>query len=159
MSRNGTFQFVVPSPIGPLGIRTSHDLVSGVEFLDRRTKPFASNDPFALEIARQLHDYFCGAGSGFSLPLDLVGTDFQRRVWRVLAGIKPGTTRTYGDIATELNTSPRAVGNSCRSNPIPIIIPCHRVISASGIGGFSGTSGGWRLEIKRWLLQHEGVSL
>ena len=159
MSMNPKFQFVVASPIGPIGVRTYMGSVSGVEFLDRRSKPFVSDDPFATEVTRQLQDYFSGVASLFSLPLSMSGSDFQQRVWRVLSKIKPGHVRTYGDIATELHTSARAVGNACRRNPIPIIIPCHRVISVSGIGGFSGATKGRHLDIKRWLLAHEGICL
>ena len=83
------------------------------------------------------------------------GTEFQKKVWKVMSLIAPGETRTYGDIAKELNTSPRAVGNACRSNPVPIFIPCHRVISSSGNGGFMGQTKGEAIAIKEWLLAHE----
>ncbi len=155
----GKFQFVVASAIGPIGVNTSQGRVDGVEFLDMRSQPFSSDDPFAVEVAERLKQYFSGSCSNISLPLNLRGTDFQKRVWRILSKIEPGTVRTYGDIAEELNTSPRAVGNACRANPIPVIIPCHRVVSASGIGGFAGTTSGRRISIKRWLLRHEGVFL
>jgi methylated-DNA-[protein]-cysteine S-methyltransferase len=150
---------VVDSPIGPLGINTSRERVNGVEFLDRRSRPYASDEPFASEVAKQLDGYFSDGSVEFSLPLHLGGTDFQIRVWQLLMMIKPGEVRSYGDIANVLHTSPRAVGNACRSNPAPIIVPCHRVVSANGIGGFAGTTSGRRIEVKRWLLQHEGVSL
>lgn len=157
MSANRKFQFIVESPIGNLGIGISHGQVCGVEFLHGRSAPFESDDPFAAEVQRQLQRYFQNGCAAFTFPLDLVGTDFQKRVWEVLAEIKSGNVRTYGDIARELNSSPRAVGNACRSNPIPLIIPCHRVVAATGIGGFAGATSGRRLEIKRWLLAHEGV--
>ncbi len=153
------FQFVTDSPIGPLGVSIVHGSVRGVDFLDRRSKPFTSDDPLEMEMQQQLQGYFQNCATGFSLPLELVGTDFQRRVWQLLARIGHGSVRTYGDVARELGTSPRAVGNACRSNPIPLIIPCHRVVAANGIGGFAGATGGRRLEIKRWLLRHEGVCL
>lgn len=159
MSSSKKFQFIVDSPVGPLGVSTSYGHVHGVEFLDRRSKPFDSEDPLDIEAKRQLQSYFQDGSDDFELPLDLTGTDFQKRVWRALARIKKGSVRTYGDIASELKTSPRAVGNACRSNPVPVIIPCHRVVSAKGIGGFSGTTNGWRLDIKLWLLAHEGVSV
>lgn len=159
MSNTHRFQFVVDSPIGPLGVTASQDQVDGVEFLDARSKPFSSDDPFAVKVAGYIKDYFSGCCSDISLPLNLQGTDFQIRVWLVLAKIRPGQVRTYGDIAKELNTSPRAVGNACRSNPVPIIIPCHRVVSARGIGGFAGATSGRRLDAKRWLLAHEGIFL
>jgi methylated-DNA-[protein]-cysteine S-methyltransferase len=155
----GKFEFVVDSPIGPLGIRASRKRVNRVEFLDRRSKPYSSDDAFTLEVKRQLEDYFCISPIEFSIPINLHGTDFQKQVWQLLLMIKPGEVRTYGDIAQELNTSPRAVGNACRSNPTPLIVPCHRVVSADGIGGFAGTTQGRRVEVKRWLLKHEGVSL
>jgi methylated-DNA-[protein]-cysteine S-methyltransferase len=158
MSSNRKFQFIAASPIGNLGVGISHGQVHRVEFLDDRSLPFDSDDPFAVEVRRQLQSYFQGGPTDFSLPLDLVGTDFQRRVWRLLARITPGTVRTYGEIARELNSSPRAVGNACRSNPVPLIVPCHRVVAAAGIGGFAGATAGRHLEIKRWLLAHEGVS-
>lgn len=159
MSNTNRFQFVVDSPIGPVGVSTSHDRLNGVEFLDRRSKPFASDASFAAEVVKQLNSYFISGSAEFCLELNLSGTDFQRRVWQALAKIKPGEVRTYGDIAKELNTSPRAVGNACRSNPVPIVIPCHRVVSAHGIGGFAGATRGERLNIKRWLLNHEGIYL
>ena len=107
----------------------------------------------------QLKNYFDSSISVFSIPLAPQGTRFQRAVWQELSKIPPGETRTYGDIADKLNSSPRAVGNACRKNPIQIIIPCHRVISANGIGGYAGETEGNQLNIKRWLLNHEGVVL
>ncbi len=158
MSGTRKFQFITDSPIGSLGVSISNNQVHGVEFLYEHRLPVEPSDPFACEVQRQLQRYFQGRSSGFSLPLDMVGTDFQQRVWRALVRIKPGSVRTYGEIAHELNSSPRAVGNACRSNPVPLIIPCHRVVAAAGIGGFAGATAGRRLEIKRWLLAHEGVS-
>ncbi len=153
------FQFITDSPIGSLGVSISHNQVLGVEFLYEHILQVTPHDPFVREVQSQLQRYFQADFGGFSLPLDLVGSDFQQRVWRALARIKPGSVRTYGEIAHELNSSPRAVGNACRSNPVPLIIPCHRVVAASGIGGFAGATAGRRLEIKRWLLAHEGVYL
>ncbi len=159
MSNVTKFQFVVDSPIGPLGIRTARRRLNRVGFLDRRSKPFLSEDPFALDITKQLECYFRASQFEFSIPINLNGTDFQKQVWQLLLMIRPGEVRTYGDIAQELNTSPRAVGSACSSNPTPLIVPCHRVVSADGIGGFAGNTQGRRVEIKRWLLKHEGVSL
>ena len=159
MSSSGKFQLISESPIGPLGIRIINGRVCGVDFLDRRTKPFVSDDPLALEAQRQIRSYFYDEFSQFSLPLELLGTDFQISVWQALARIGRGRVRTYGEVANELKTSPRAVGNACRSNPVPLIIPCHRVVSANGIGGFAGVTAGGLVDAKRWLLRHEGVCL
>jgi methylated-DNA-[protein]-cysteine S-methyltransferase len=112
-----------------------------------------------MEVAKQFKSYFSDNPLEFSIPINLAGTDFQKQVWQLLLMIKPGEVRTYGEIAQELDTSPRAVGNACRSNPTPVIVPCHRVVSARGIGGFAGETHGRRIEVKRWLLEHEGASL
>jgi len=88
-------------------------------------------------------------------PLRAEGTAFQRRVWAALLEIPPGSRLTYGALADRLGTSPRAVGGACRANPIPLLIPCHRVVAAGGAGGFAGHREGRWVEIKRWLLAHE----
>ncbi len=124
-----------------------------------------ANSNFNLEqqktnrVLQQLTDYFSSAVSLKTIPVALEGTVFQKSVWKELRNIPLGETRTYGEIAKILNSSPRAVGNACRKNPIPIIVPCHRVISANGIGGYAGEIEGRQINIKRWLLNHEGVQL
>ena len=110
-------------------------------------------------IVKQLHDYFSAAISFHNLPLAPAGTKYEKRVWNALCNIPRGETRTYGEIARILNSSPRAVGNACRKNPIAIIIPCHRVVSACGLGGYAGKTEGKQPGIKRWLLRHEGVAV
>ena len=94
------------------------------------------------KVLQQLIDYFSSAVSLKTIPVSLTGTVFQKSVWRELRKIPLGETRTYGEIAKKLNSSPRAVGNACRKNPVPIIVPCHRVVSAKGIGGFAGKING-----------------
>jgi len=84
------------------------------------------------------------------------GTPYQQRVWLALQQIPVGEVRTYGELAAQLGSSARAVAQACRSNPLTILIPCHRVISATGLGGYMGQTEGEALEIKRWLLHHEG---
>jgi methylated-DNA-[protein]-cysteine S-methyltransferase len=118
-----------------------------------------SNNDEIEAILLQLKNYFSTAISLQSIPLAAKGTPFQKSVWRELSKIPIGETRTYGEIAKKLNSSARAVGNACRRNPIQIIVPCHRVISAKGIGGYAGETQGKQLSIKRWLLNHEGVQL
>ena len=92
------------------------------------------------------------------LPLDIRGTAFQQRVWQALRQIPSGQTRSYGELAKQLGSAARAVGQACGANPYPLIVPCHRVTSAQGLGGFAHSSGGWLLEVKRWLLRHEGAT-
>ncbi|MFQ5488741.1 MAG: methylated-DNA--[protein]-cysteine S-methyltransferase, partial [Gammaproteobacteria bacterium] len=103
--------------------------------------------------------YFDDPRQGFSLPLALAGTSFQRRVWQALCAIPPAETRSYGQLARELGSAPRALGGACRVNPVPIIVPCHRVLAANGLGGYGGASEGVRVALKRWLLEHEGHAL
>ena len=111
-------------------------------------------DPLLREVARQLGEYFAGEREEFDLPLAPVGSDFQQRVWAALRAIPYGTTATYGQIAAQLGLGPeaaRAVGSANGSNPIPVIVPCHRVVGADGT--LTGFAGG--LERKRTLLDLE----
>ena len=108
-------------------------------------------------VLAQLETYFADARAAFDLPLVETGTRFQRRVWARLRQIPVGASLGYGELAQELETSARAVGNACRANPWPILVPCHRVLAARGLGGYAGAVDGARLEIKRWLLRHEGL--
>ena len=103
----------------------------------------------------QLRAYFAGELQDFDLPLHVDGSDFQRAVCDAMSAIPFGETRTYGDIADALQSSAQPVGNACGANPIPVIIPCHRVLGANGLGGFSGEGG---VETKVELLKHEGAA-
>ncbi|MGJ8544488.1 MAG: methylated-DNA--[protein]-cysteine S-methyltransferase [Sulfitobacter sp.] len=107
------------------------------------------------EAARQLAAYDAGALQDFDLPLHVAGSSFQRDVCKAIAAIPFGDTRTYGQIAKELGAPAQAIGSACGGNPIPIIIPCHRVMGAKGLTGFSGAGG---VETKVALLRHEGAA-
>lgn len=109
--------------------------------------------PLLQETARQLAAYFDGKLTEFDLPLALSASPFERRVQEAMLAIPHGQTRTYGDIARDLDTYGQPVGQACGANTIPIIVPCHRVLSAAGVGGFSGEGG---VEMKIQLLKHEG---
>lgn len=113
--------------------------------------------PLLREARDQLHDYFDARRLTFQLPLAPHGTPYQRRVWAALARIPAGETRSYADIAREIASAPRAVGQANGRNPIPILIPCHRVVAADGsLGGYSGEGGP---DTKRFLLEHEARAL
>ena len=148
-------QITTNSPIGPLTLFAEDDAIVAVEW----GWPPDSEDPPGplLEEARdQVEAYFAGRLRRFSLPLAPHGTAFQRRVWQQLQQIDFGATRTYGDLASDLKTSPRAVGGACGRNPLPILIPCHRVLGGNGsLGGYSGLDG---IDTKRFLLRLEGAS-
>lgn len=118
-----------------------------------------SDNKLIQTVFRQLRCYFTSAIPLQTIPLAPQGTSFQKSVWHELSKIPMGETRTYGEIAHKLNSGARAVGNACRKNPVQIIVPCHRVVSAKSLGGYAGETQGKQLDIKRWLLNHEGAFL
>lgn len=134
-------------------------MVAEVSFLPDQTRPREPGNPLAERACAQVERYLRDSAFRIRLPLKPVGTVFQRRVWDAIAAIPLGQTRRYGDIARELHSAARAVGQACGENRFPLVIPCHRVVSASGIGGFAHEDGGYLLRIKRWLLAHEGASI
>ena len=106
-------------------------------------------------ICEQFNAYFIDPNHTFTLPTLITGTAFQERVWSLMRAIPCGQTRTYGDVAKQLQSCAQAVGNACRANPFPIITPCHRIVAKAGIGGFGGATDGELLTIKRRLIEHE----
>lgn len=114
--------------------------------------------PLPEEWRQKLDAYFSGRLKNFGHPASAHGTAFQQRVWQVIAEIPAGEVRTYQDIARQIGSHPRAVGGACGKNPLALVVPCHRVVAKHGLGGFSG-GGREALNIKRWLLEHEGVSV
>jgi methylated-DNA-[protein]-cysteine S-methyltransferase len=148
---------VLDSPIGPLGLVASESGLQAVLFDGRRIRADGTS-PVLAEAARQLGEYFEGDLVDFDLPLELSGTDFQRRCWLALATIPYGQTVSYGEQARRLglgSDAARAVGAANGQNPLPIVLPCHRVIGADG--SLTGFGGG--LHVKRYLLEHEGALL
>lgn len=129
--------------------------MSQIEFLSSQYRPMKALNAVAQHCVEELKKFCHDPTHAFKLKLDLEGTDYQRRVWQALQKIRPGHTLTYGQLAEKLQSSPRAIGNACRRNPIPIIIPCHRVVAQNHIGGFGGKTKGPTLDIKRRLLQFE----
>ncbi|MGB5831523.1 MAG: methylated-DNA--[protein]-cysteine S-methyltransferase [Thiohalocapsa sp.] len=143
------------TPLGTIGVRWRGKTVTGID-LDPEPSVVKSDLPPEW-FERQIRRYCREPGFSFSLPTALAGTAFQRRVWQLIRVIPAGRTRTYSDMATELDSSPRAVGGACRANPYPLLVPCHRVVAVNGLGGFAGDSGGRLLAMKRRLLAHEGA--
>lgn len=150
-----TFQAIIAAPFGKLAIRCSDEDLLGVEFVSSHMKLLAPTSLMAKEICDQLAAYFVDASFEFDLPFTLDGTHHQCLVWQAMLDIPRGETLTYGELAKQIGSSARAVGQACGGNPIPIVIPCHRVVSASGLGGFMHHAEGDALDIKRWLLAHE----
>jgi methylated-DNA-[protein]-cysteine S-methyltransferase len=148
---------VLDTPIGPLGLVASDTGLRAVLFDGARMRPEGRSAVLA-EAERQLDAYFAGELVDFDLPLELDGTEFQQRCWLALASIPYGQTVSYGEQARRLGLGPdsaRAVGAANGQNPLPIVLPCHRVIGANG--SLTGFGGG--LHVKRYLLEHEGALL
>jgi methylated-DNA-[protein]-cysteine S-methyltransferase len=149
------FDAVIAAPFGRVGFILEGDAITDISFLDKNIPLSSPHTPQARKVSRALKSYFGNPGMTFRLPLKLDGTPFQQRVWRALQRIPAGKTLSYGVLAKKLDTSARAVGNACRANPVPIIVPCHRVVASDGMGGFMGKRAGAPLDLKHWLLAHE----
>lgn len=140
----------VQTPLGPV---TLHEAAGRLTALEWRDDP-AESSPLLEEAAAQLTAYFDGRLQGFDLPFDW-GSGLQEKVRRAMAAVPFGQTLTYGQIAASVGAPAQGVGQACGANPLPIFIPCHRVLAATGLGGFSARGG---VETKVWLLRHEGAA-
>ncbi|WP_289042732.1 methylated-DNA--[protein]-cysteine S-methyltransferase [uncultured Aliiroseovarius sp.] len=140
------------SPLGRLGVEAQAGVITRLIW---GATPKGPPTPLLREAVAQLTAYFQGRLQRFDLPTNVQGSDFQRAVCDAMASIPFGETLTYGQIARQTGKSAQAVGNACGANPIPIIIPCHRVLGADGLGGFSGAGG---VEAKVHLLRLEGAA-
>ena len=138
------------SPLGPISVTQSAGRITGLDWRASAADP----TPLTDEALRQLQAYFAGRLTRFDLPLDF-GLGFHAQVRHAMVAIPCGETRSYGDLARALGTNPQAIGQACGANPIPILIPCHRVVGAQTLGGFSAKGG---VETKVWLLKHEGAA-
>ena len=148
------FYLSMTSPVGPL---TLFEEDGALIVLEWGRVPAANASPLLTEATRQLTAYFDGHLQGFDLPLNPAGTDFQHQVWAAMREIPYGRTETYGELAERIGGVARAVGGACGANPLPILIPCHRVTGAGG--RMTGYSGGQGVETKRDLLRLEGACL
>jgi len=151
------------SPVGRIEIQGDDQAVSGLVIERDGLLPGdglkAESSPVLDLAAKQVEEYFAGDREDFELPLALGGTEFQRRVWARIAAIPAGSATTYGEIGREIGLGPagRAIGGAVGANPVPLIIPCHRVLASNG--KITGYSAGEGIATKRWLLEHEGVLL
>ena len=141
----------VPSPLGPLVVEEEDGHLVRVTWSNA---PGQGGSALLDEAAAQLAAYFAGARRAFDLPLRL-SSALTGDVQRAMLSIPFGETTTYGAIARRLGVPAQAVGQACGANPLPVIVPCHRVLGASGLGGFSAAGG---VETKVWLLRHEGAA-
>jgi len=142
------------SPVGPLTVFETDGAIVALEW---GRVPASRSSPLLNDATRQLTAYFDGHLETFDLPVAPAGSDFQHRVWQAMSEIPYGRTETYGELAQRIGGVARAVGGACGANPIPIIIPCHRVTGAGG--RMTGYSAGEGIETKRALLRLEGATL
>jgi len=161
------YDFLYNSPTGQLGVCIDKESITRVVWLEEKISepstlspkiliPSKSNNSLQKQmVIEALDNYFNSCLFDNEISLSPQGTPFQLKVWQALKMIPFGSVRTYGDVAKELGTSSRAVGQACRRNNIPLFIPCHRVVATKGLGGFMG--GYQHVERKRWLLHHEGI--
>ena len=154
---------VIDSPIGQIAIGATDKGVAEVAILEpgERRAEFqntSKSSNHAKAGSSQLAEFFAGKRTQFDLELDLIGTDFQQSVWKAIAGLEKGKILTYAGLAMQINKplAARAVGGAVGSNPVPLIIGCHRILGSSGT--LTGYSGGGGLRTKRWLLDFEGIS-
>jgi methylated-DNA-[protein]-cysteine S-methyltransferase len=148
----------IATPFAVLGIRTVGESLTGIDYLPKGAATLEPVNRFAARVCRQIERYLDDADFRFDLPFEYRGTAFQCRVWREIHAIPSGRTATYLDVARRLGSAPRPVGGACGANRLPLVIPCHRVLGSGGIGGFMHMRRGFGIEIKRWLLKHEGVT-
>ena len=138
----------VDTPTGPMTLTEKDGAIVRAEW----ESGGMDDTPLLCEAAAQLAAYFDDPTQGFDLPLKVEASEFQQRVCDAMLAIPLGETRTYGELSKDLGVPAQAIGQGCGGNPIPVIIPCHRVLGANGLGGFSGLGG---VETKVWLLKHE----
>ena len=150
----------IKTPFATLGIMSDDTHLLAIHFLPASidAKPPTPNT-IAHLVSVQLTIYLDKPTFKFDLPIKLNGSKHQLDVWHALQKIPAGKTKTYGELALSIDSSPRAVGTACGKNPVPIVVPCHRITAANGLGGFMGGKRDDPLAIKRWLLAHEGYFL
>ena len=144
------FELTIQSPFGALTLTEEEGRIARLRWGGKG----ADDTPLLIEAASQLDEYFAGTRRAFDLPVAF-RPGLQGAVMRAMCGIPFGETRTYGDLAASLGAPAQAIGQACGGNPVPVIVPCHRILGASGLGGFSAPGG---VETKVALLRHEGAA-
>jgi len=151
------FDVVVEFPKMKVGVVTRDERVVEIRYLPPAHAVLEPRNELAERAASQLEQYRDNPDTRFDLPVVIEGSPLERGVWQAMCAIPRGRTRTYGEIARELGADPRAIGQACGDNRLPLVIPCHRVVAANGLGGFAHATSGYLLEAKRWLLLHEAA--
>lgn len=153
------FTAILPTPFGALGIEANDVALLRVSFLCPGTAGVAAANALSERACAQFEAYLHDPRYPLELPMQIGGSPFQRRVWRAISAIPVGQVRRYGELSRALDSAARAVGQACGANPFPVVVPCHRVVAANGIGGFANARDGYLLDAKIWLLAHEGAAI
>ena len=149
------YDAILDAPPCCLGAVFAGGTLTRLDFLPAGAAPAGTRDARVRRLADELDAYWQDPSHDFGLPYAPAGTPFRLKVWRALLAIPAGHPTTYGALAKLLGSAPRAIGQACGANPLPILIPCHRVLAANGLGGFMHAARGAPLDVKRWLLAHE----
>lgn len=155
------FNAIVKAPFGAVGIRldSARTHIQELIYLPADTKARKPDCELAERACAQIKSFIANPNFKFDLPLLDQGSAFQKKVWQVISGLEAGQVLTYKQVGQIIQCgAPRAVGGACGANPYPLIVPCHRVVGANGIGGFAHNDDGFFIEVKRWLLAHEGIA-
>lgn len=150
-----SWMFSLKVPVGWLQVCGNQYFVTSSRFIFAEPGQDYGSGDIRDRAYTQLIGYLANAKAGFDLPIMTRGTEFQHKVWSKLEMIQAGQTWTYKDLAKVVDSSPRAVGGACRNNPVALIVPCHRIVSIQGAGGYAGHTDGSNLQVKTWLLKHE----
>lgn len=148
----------INTPVGLLAIQTQGECLLGAEWLFDGLSAKSPKSAFLQGLTVQVAAYWHSPLAGFTVPLLKRGTEFQRKVWQALMTIPCAKTISYAEFASLIDSGARAVGGACRENPFPLFVPCHRVISKTGIHGYAGQMEGRLPLLKRQLLAHEAAS-
>ena len=153
------YSAIINSPIGHLGIKLNEQqsFITRINFLNKKHTLKTSTILLINKAIDELKKYFNNPHHIFTIPLQTNGTELQQKIWKAMQKIPVGKTLSYGELAEKIKTSPRVIGNACRANPLPIFIPCHRIVAKNNLGGFAGAIEGELINMKLWLLNHESI--
>lgn len=148
MLKSSSFTCSFETPVGVLSLWITNGKLISLNILSNKTQTNMPSDEVSLHLKNQLLNYFQNSRHKFDIEISLIGTKFQLKVWEELVKINIGQTISYGELAKKINSHPRAVAQACKRNPIPIIIPCHRVVAKQGLGGYNGATDGAMIDLK-----------
>jgi len=150
-----SYTAIIKLPFSTLAIHTCNEMLQAIDFLPDETALLAPQSPLAREVSAQLAAFCRDKQFCFDLPLAEAATSYQQSVREALLAIPAGQVMSYSELADQLASGARAVAMACRHNPLPVVVPCHRIVAKQGMGGYAGAIHGKPVEIKRWLLEHE----